>query len=432
MCFLSNPQNLDISALIANPSESPFAKCLESASYMLVVPNHASSIYSRLWCVYEAWLAYKKDHIILTAQYTIPWRDYGTLVWVVVFALVGFAIGFSDTTGIRLPFLGTVVTALLTRVLDGVEGPDKPWCPAFPLWYILNVIGSFFAGIVPSAVIANWVKSQNGNNTDGDISWQDNAAFAMGFTFIAYFIASEIDRECAARAKSEAFELRYKFTSVQNAACSNPSDSVSIKNEVEHDLAQVDEAIEVLLAAGMSTSMLRSAFSDGVDISRAGTISYANLTICIGFYIGLQVLFFSLPHGEDVGFYIFGGVTASFSIALFGVAYYFSTLDRRAFGIAATSKISVILVFTMFAVTTLNDDLSTSNSMPALVGGFVLASTLIAFATSYAGMAGIAKVPGCGPWLAALLGPNTSIYTRRRGRAHKVAEVVPVLESNPD
>ena len=45
VCFLSNPQNLDISDLVRSPKESPFARALESSSSMLVIPNHVSSIY---------------------------------------------------------------------------------------------------------------------------------------------------------------------------------------------------------------------------------------------------------------------------------------------------------------------------------------------------------------------------------------------------
>jgi len=67
-CYmLSNPQNLDISDLIASPGESPFAKALERSSHMLVVPNHAGSIYSRVWCAYEAFLGYKQEKIIFMA-----------------------------------------------------------------------------------------------------------------------------------------------------------------------------------------------------------------------------------------------------------------------------------------------------------------------------------------------------------------------------
>ena len=49
VCFLSNPQNLDISHLIARPESSPFAQALKCASSMLVVSNAKASIYSRLW-----------------------------------------------------------------------------------------------------------------------------------------------------------------------------------------------------------------------------------------------------------------------------------------------------------------------------------------------------------------------------------------------
>ena len=51
VCFLSNPQNLDIANLLQSPRESPFARALSRSSSMLVVPNHVSSIYTRIWCL---------------------------------------------------------------------------------------------------------------------------------------------------------------------------------------------------------------------------------------------------------------------------------------------------------------------------------------------------------------------------------------------
>mmetsp|Transcript_67797 Transcript_67797/g.150174 ORF Transcript_67797/g.150174 Transcript_67797/m.150174 type:complete len:735 (-) Transcript_67797:10-2214(-) len=57
VCFLSNPQNLDIANLITRPQDSPFAKALASAKQVLVIPNQTLSIYTRIWCVYEAFLA---------------------------------------------------------------------------------------------------------------------------------------------------------------------------------------------------------------------------------------------------------------------------------------------------------------------------------------------------------------------------------------
>ena len=72
-CMLANPQNLDIAALLQSPSSSPFALALQSSKYMLVVPNRHKSVYTRLWCGYEAYLAFQSNKIIRTAAPPI-WR----------------------------------------------------------------------------------------------------------------------------------------------------------------------------------------------------------------------------------------------------------------------------------------------------------------------------------------------------------------------
>ena len=76
VCFLSNPQNLDISGLIASPRDSPFAVALQAAPIMLVLPNHSISIYARLWCCYEAFLAYSWRKTIRVAK-----RHHDGLWW---------------------------------------------------------------------------------------------------------------------------------------------------------------------------------------------------------------------------------------------------------------------------------------------------------------------------------------------------------------
>ena len=47
-CMLANPQNLDIGSLLQSPISSPFALALKASTYVLVVPNHRCSIYTRL------------------------------------------------------------------------------------------------------------------------------------------------------------------------------------------------------------------------------------------------------------------------------------------------------------------------------------------------------------------------------------------------
>eukprot|EP00931_Biecheleriopsis_adriatica_P004610 TRINITY_DN106253_c0_g1_i1.p1 TRINITY_DN106253_c0_g1~~TRINITY_DN106253_c0_g1_i1.p1 ORF type:complete len:460 (-),score=47.85 TRINITY_DN106253_c0_g1_i1:64-1443(-) len=59
-CCLSNPQNLDISKLCADPKTTPFYRVLEGCRpKMLMIANSQLPIHSRLWCCYEAFLGYE-------------------------------------------------------------------------------------------------------------------------------------------------------------------------------------------------------------------------------------------------------------------------------------------------------------------------------------------------------------------------------------
>ena len=67
-CMLANPQNLDIGALLQTPSDSPFALALRASKIVLVVPNRHESVYTRLWCGYEAYLAEEEGKTIVIAK----------------------------------------------------------------------------------------------------------------------------------------------------------------------------------------------------------------------------------------------------------------------------------------------------------------------------------------------------------------------------
>ena len=109
VCFLSNPQNLDISDLIGSPRESPFARALARSSSMLVVPNHVSSIYSRIWCVYEAFLAHSWQKPIRVAQAPVPtWSD---MLQVSCVGLVALAAGLITVIS-QAAYFGLAPTAV--------------------------------------------------------------------------------------------------------------------------------------------------------------------------------------------------------------------------------------------------------------------------------------------------------------------------------
>ena len=68
ICFLSNPQNLDIESFLATVETSPFYVALQnmpSSGQMIMVATANICIHSRLWCVCEAFIAMERDIPIL-------------------------------------------------------------------------------------------------------------------------------------------------------------------------------------------------------------------------------------------------------------------------------------------------------------------------------------------------------------------------------
>ena len=82
-----------------------------------MVPNRHQSVYTRLWCAYEAYLAQEEGKTILIAK-SSNWRDIlGALQWMVVAASLG-------------GFLGTIATWLKAGRPFGV-----PAVSIFGLWF---------------------------------------------------------------------------------------------------------------------------------------------------------------------------------------------------------------------------------------------------------------------------------------------------------
>jgi hypothetical protein len=64
ICCLSNPQNLDISAVLNHPDGSPFERVLGAEPRpraMIMLANRNTPIHTRLWCVLEAHVAREKQ-----------------------------------------------------------------------------------------------------------------------------------------------------------------------------------------------------------------------------------------------------------------------------------------------------------------------------------------------------------------------------------
>lgn len=70
----------DAGAMLQSPSSSPFALALNAANVVLVVPNRHKSVYTRLWCAYEAYLSQEAGKPILIAR-SRDWKRGHLDVW---------------------------------------------------------------------------------------------------------------------------------------------------------------------------------------------------------------------------------------------------------------------------------------------------------------------------------------------------------------
>ncbi|CAE8592166.1 unnamed protein product [Polarella glacialis] len=409
ICVLSNPQNLDIASLIQIPRESPFAKSLESATHMLVVPNHSASIYSRLWCVYEAWLAYSMDRVILTATAPIKHDVLRCLRWQCLFLVMGLIVGISITSGCTdLPTLDPMIfLGALAKLVQFCKGPDRWWCPKFPLLLACNCLGSLVAGVA----LGTFVDKCAGQLFN---TWQQRTTVCLSVTFLFCFLLSEVDRVRAIRDHEEAICLSRNFTSVQNADCSSPGDAVNIRQEIQQDLREVDEAIVVLRSSGMSTRALRAAFSRGADVRFAGTISCSNMCFGKGVFISSQVMYLSVDAGHELGLIIAWSIISLASLVAWIGMYHRACTDQRAFAIAVNSKFSFLMAILLRISIIGSVPGFGPEQIPATFVIMIPGLTFLNYLCGYLGLAGVARIPFCGPWLASLLGPSTAFCWRRR------------------
>eukprot|EP00435_Cladocopium_sp_Y103_P064773 s627_g26.t1 len=70
ICFLSNPQNLDIRSMLATIHTSPFHVALQhmpADGKMILIATENAAIHTRLWCVFEAYTAMERGLAIEVA-----------------------------------------------------------------------------------------------------------------------------------------------------------------------------------------------------------------------------------------------------------------------------------------------------------------------------------------------------------------------------
>jgi len=319
-CMLSNPQNLDIGHLIASPQESPFAKALEASDFMLVVPNAKGSIYSRVWCAYEAYLAYTMEKVILTASPPIRGLRKRIAALVLVLILVmgatsGFLAAVSDSTlaetfSVRprptrgspgeqwVQFLTAcfVILSLLVRsnsahqVLSFVVAACSGSQFAYLLWNLRSTLINSGSGRDNLHVCAlkdgttrvmDGFGAVNGHSTITiEACILDIKDILAPFVLLLYCVAAEYDRLKRLALAEESKALRNGFTgSLVDAQSSVAADRVAILREVEasESIQHVDSAVESILASGAYSADLKSTFARVGNLPNVSLISWSGI-----------------------------------------------------------------------------------------------------------------------------------------------------------
>ncbi|CAK0886213.1 unnamed protein product [Prorocentrum cordatum] len=377
ICFLSNPQNLDIAHLVSSPTDSPFAHALRSATDMMVVPNRKGSIYSRVWCVYEAHLAYTLDKQIFCAASPVH-NFWPRVVSRLGECFVGLSIGaacciilvFCAFDHLVVPFRNLCILAMFVTKIRYNMMRKTPSCTACRRSCCVVVL---FAGISLGVVLQM------------DLMHLVNWAGAL--LLCAFGLCMEADRLWAVIAVREKVSLCLGYTGhVRDARCSVNEDGQRIRAELlegSQELA-VDQSVECLIRTGLSTRHLRDTAQRVGKLGNVTNWYFASIVM----HAGVVWVWFP-AHSLWANVCILDNGISAYICILQGLIWsvlftFVLSKDRKAFAVMSLDTLLICLA--LRAVNTC----AFLFTMSLVVGPFVMVLTL-------AGPANVARMPLAGP-----------------------------------
>ena len=390
-CMLAIPQNLNIGALLQSPSSSPFALALQNAKYMLVVPNRHNSVYTRLWCGYEAYLAFQSNKIIRTATPPI-WREV-LFAWLRMFPalLAGIMVG-----RLSEEFKSVLHLIVMMRMLAFLAIPVSQNSGQIRLCLIANHVGLATSAAAVIACAHHELLPLNPQITARQAA---NYRFARA-CILVYFLLSELDRVNWQTEMQQAEELQNNFQgSVRRASCSDSKDELNIRHEIGDQVDEVDKVIQVLLKAGLTSDALRDAHLQGVELEHAGVVQVAVPALVLGPLLLLSFWHLLPCIDDEIADIRWSQINWSFAFMqalsiltrlCFLILLLARSIDERCFMLNVLSKTMGPIMFLFFL------------EIPALYSSFVFMyhlSFLLVLFFACAGIRGTLKLP-CGRCLA--------------------------------
>eukprot|EP00929_Paragymnodinium_shiwhaense_P100924 TRINITY_DN6361_c0_g3_i1.p1 TRINITY_DN6361_c0_g3~~TRINITY_DN6361_c0_g3_i1.p1 ORF type:complete len:666 (-),score=63.47 TRINITY_DN6361_c0_g3_i1:139-2136(-) len=265
-CFLSNPQNGDVSAMLGQSAvKSPFAVALARSRYLLVVPNHQQSIYTRLWCVFEAHLAMQ-----LGLQICLPSRP---LLKDMLLALVPRLALTCVACVLQFLYMqqphvevGELTVIRLTTTVILFSSPCLP-----QLCDSGCRLSALFATVFPFALlgfqlgIGVFVFVFEKRQETPKVFWI--VVHLVCMILVSLTLIQQSLRALAARVVASESGL-LDFESVRNATCSHPGDENNIREALAGDEDLLDSAIRTLRVVGCYNRRVHEALWLGVPAGR--------------------------------------------------------------------------------------------------------------------------------------------------------------------
>ncbi|CAK9080238.1 unnamed protein product [Durusdinium trenchii] len=268
-CMLANPQHLNIGSMLQSPKTSPFALALQASRYVLVVPNRHQSVYCRLWCGYEAYVASENEKIIQIAAAPCWISKSWAFIRAMVPILLGVFIGLlAPSPSWHIKATVALMGALATLISAYTANR----------WRLL----ANHVGLVASTYLES-LGEPFGLTGASPVMWQQAMHRVTWASAISYFLMAELDRVHSLQIEQEGRQLRRRYKgSIQFATCSQQTDQNHIWDEIGGKVSDVDTAIHVLISAGVSSPSLRMAAKRGVKIEGAGHAEVAVAFVVLG------------------------------------------------------------------------------------------------------------------------------------------------------
>jgi hypothetical protein len=259
---------------------------------VLVVPNRIVSIYSRIWCVFEVFLAYRREKIIYTASAPLNGASWGILALQLVYSIMVSAVS------------RYAIQSLAHQGDLQISGHRPTICP--------SVISFFMFSLACLLILLSLLMTRHRRS----INWVGSTVVGvlLGYlmhlifegvpvvSFLAYetlemcscwtgflglvFVLAEWDRRWDAEDERNRLQLQLGWTGMKDAGSSLPQDKAAILSEIQahSQEEQVNEAVEVLILAGMSTPSLRLAAARGAGCIR-GAGQWRSTAVAIPFAV---------------------------------------------------------------------------------------------------------------------------------------------------